>query len=242
MLVFIDESGDHNLNIAKSDHTYDIFVLSAVLINEEEYKVFDQKLRQIKTELFGNNDFIIHTREMTRPNRANDQRNKKLINPDFRYQFYTKLDHLINQTNFKIITSIIMKEKVVGKMWQNLDDPYIFSFNFLLNRVLRYCCNENCKIFPEKRTHSEDLKLELALLKAKNTGTKLFRGVDVSRIIKQFSLTDKSENKNGLQLADLIATPIGRHFLGKKPKLIGNEIEYALLAKKIAKNDLLIFP
>lgn len=242
MLVFIDESGDHNLDITKSDHSYDIFVLCAVLINEEGFKIFDNKLRQIKIQMFGSDDFVIHTREMTRPNRANDRRNTRLINQNFRRKFYTKLNYLIDKTKFKIIVSIIMKDRIVGKMWQDLDDPYIFGFEFLLNRILYHCRDEGCKIFPEKRTHTEDLKLELAFLRAKNSGTKFFRGKEVSQIITEFRLTNKNENNNGLQLADLVATPIGRHALGKKPKSIGNEVEYQILAKKITQDNLLIFP
>ncbi len=130
----------------------------------------------------------------------------------------------------------------MGEVWNSSEDPYIFSFDFLLNRILHHCNNGNCNIFPEKRTHNEDMKLELALLKTKNTGTKLFRGAEVSRMITQFALTDKNENHSGLQLADLVVTPIGRHILGKVAKPIGNEIEYQIVKKKIAAEDLLIFP
>lgn len=51
MLVFIDESGDHNLDITKSDNTYNVFILSAVLIDEEKYKVFDQRLKEIEYQI-----------------------------------------------------------------------------------------------------------------------------------------------------------------------------------------------
>lgn len=211
-------------------------------MDEKEYKVFEQKLRAMKVELFGDDTFIIHTREMTRPNRAKDPRNKKLVHAEFRQRFYSKLNALIAQTDFKIVTSVIRKEKIISEVWNGAEDPYIFSFDFLLNRILHHCSDGTCNIFPEKRTHNEDIKLELALLKTKNTGTKLFRGAEVSRKVTQFVLTDKNENKSGLQLADLVVTPIGRYILGKAPKLLGNEIEYQIVKKKMAEEDLLIFP
>ena len=242
MLVFIDESGDHNLDITKSDNTYNVFVLGAGLIDQIEYDTFDKKLRKIKTDLFGDDSFVIHTREMTRPSHAKDLRNKKLVDAKFRFSFSTQLNELIKKTNFKVISSVIRKDKVLGKVWDSAEDPYIFSFDFLLNRVLHYCQSDSCKIYPEKRTHNEDVKLELAFLRTKTTGTKLFRGAEISRMVEEFILKDKSDNTSGLQLADLIVTPIGRHILGKITKLIGNEIEYQNVKQKIDEEDLLIFP
>jgi hypothetical protein len=242
MLVFIDESGDHNLDIFKADNTYNVFVLGAVLIDEKAYQTFNKKLTALKTELFGDNTFIIHTREMTRPNRAKDPRNFKLVNPDFRYSYYSRLNELIHQTQFKLIASVIQKNKITNNLSTDTKDPYLFSFDFVLNRVLVHCQNTTCYIYPEKRTTHEDTKLELALLRVKSTGTKKLRGAEVSKRISEFTLTDKSANLSGLQLADLVVTPIGRHFIGKNAKPEGNEIAYKVVKEKIQTKDLLIFP
>jgi hypothetical protein len=62
-------------------------------------------------------------------------------------------------------------------------------------------------------------------------------------MITKFELVDKLENLSGNQLADLVVTPIGRHIIGKKPKLKGNEIEYEILKTKIKRPDhFVIFP
>jgi len=50
------------------------------------------------------------------------------------------------------------------------------------------------------------------------------------------NVTEKS-NITGLQIADLVVNPVGRHFLGYKPKLIGNEIIYEVVRKKLAGNE-----
>lgn len=46
---------------------------------------------------------------------------------------------------------------------------------------------------------------------------------------------------SGIELADLIVSPIGRYLIGKKPKP-GNEITYAVVESKFRKNQLEIFP
>ncbi|MBI2268040.1 MAG: DUF3800 domain-containing protein [Candidatus Blackburnbacteria bacterium] len=47
-------------------------------------------------------------------------------------------------------------------------------------------------------------------------------------------MAPKSQNEAGLQIADLLATPIGRSILGNKPKP-GHEIDYSVLKNKFSK-------
>ena len=39
MLVFIDESGDHNLDLNNSDNQYNVFVLVAICFKDQEYYI-----------------------------------------------------------------------------------------------------------------------------------------------------------------------------------------------------------
>ena len=48
MYAFIDESGDHNLDILKSDGNYNIFVLGTALIKKEDYPEVDREFKSIK--------------------------------------------------------------------------------------------------------------------------------------------------------------------------------------------------
>ena len=80
------------------------------------------------------------------------------------------------------------------------------------------------------------------MIRAKNAGTRFFKGAEVSERIAEFVLKDKKDNLSGLQLADLVVTPIGRHILGKAPKPDGNEIRYAVVKDKISARDFLLYP
>ena len=88
----------------------------------------------------------------------------------------------------------------------------------------------------------EDTKLELSYLRTKVTGTEYYRGAEIAEKVKTFELLDKRQNISGLQLADLIVTPIGRNVMGKVAKPEGNEVPFFSVKKKIAEGHFYIFP
>jgi len=58
--------------------------------------------------------------------------------------------------------------------------------------------------------------LQLAFLDLKIRGTAYVPATKVQNRIHNFAIREKRENITGLQLADVVATPIGRHLIGKK--------------------------
>jgi hypothetical protein len=242
MLVFIDESGNHNLNYSHIDDPYTVFVLAGVCINEVDYQFFDRKFKELKQELFDDESFIIHTAEITRPSNSKSSHNLKFNNPEFRQIFYSKINNLISETPFEIVSCIIKKKEFSLRDGTNEEDPYIFSLSQLVDRIAMKCNKQVCKLYPEKRDKAEDLKIELEFLRLKTIGTKHFRGAEISEKIEEFVLKDKKNNISGLQLADLIVTPIGRNFINKPPKPAGNEILYSVVKSKIKAEDLIIYP
>jgi hypothetical protein len=73
-------------------------------------------------------------------------------------------------------------------------------------------------IIAEKRDPSLDRELELAWLNLKIRGTRYIRARDIDDRIVGLNLRAKGDNIAGLQLADLVVSPIGRHVLGKADK------------------------
>jgi len=135
--VFIDESGDHNLNIATLDGDYNIFVLVAVIFDEEKYKKYNAVLRRIKKKLRGDDTFILHTAEITRPTKSKDKRNDLFNNPKFRNNFYHKINLFIESMDCTIVTCIINKDKLIQQYGSHAKDPYLLSFENVLNHILR---------------------------------------------------------------------------------------------------------
>jgi hypothetical protein len=73
-------------------------------------------------------------------------------------------------------------------------------------------------IFTERRSPILDQELELAWLDLKIKGTRFMRGGQIESRISALHLCCKKSNLAGLQLADLVVTPIGRKVLGKAVK------------------------
>lgn len=241
MIVFLDESGNHNLDRTKLDNFYNLFVLGAVCFQEPAYEAFDRAFRTLKVKHFWSDDYIIHTQEITRPNKSKDARSKLFNDPVFRKAFYTDMNELIASSDFSVISCIVEKEKLMQE-YVVPADPYHFSFENIINRLLRKSKWEKLDIFPEHRDNAEDRKLEIALLEMKVTGTRFYHGREVADKIRDFRLTGKQENLSGSQLADLLVTPIGRHLLSKVPRP-DHEISYEIVKKKIQRHDdMTIFP
>ena len=68
-VMFIDESGHHNLDPKTVDPKYPIFVLCGCIFDEKRYERVVKKLNQLKIDFFGTSEIIFHTLEMTRPSK-----------------------------------------------------------------------------------------------------------------------------------------------------------------------------
>lgn len=242
MLVYIDESGDHNLDVKKLDNYYNVFVLSAVCFRTQDlYDEFDCNFREIKRHFFGDDQFIIHTREITRPSKSTDERIKQFINAKFRQEFYDKITRLIDSSKFFKIACVVKKAEHSLQYGESAVDPYMFSFDNILNRILFRCEEIGCKIYPEERNASQNDALNLAFEKAQRRGTRFCSGDEVISKVREFRLVNKRENVSGHQLVDLTVTPIGRHVLGKTPRP-GNEVPFSTIKQKIPDRCFTIFP
>jgi hypothetical protein len=241
MLVFIDESGDHILDVLSMDNNYNVFVLAAICFDDNEYIAFDLAFRELKQRFFGTDNFIVHTAEITRPHKSKDPLNAHFNDKDFRALFYQEITDLINQHPFDVIACVMRKLDHLNKYQDAANDPYLFSFDNIFNRVIFTLPRHNkCKIYPEKRDNLENKRLELSFERIKTTGTKFITPHEVRSKVSEFELKDKKENISGLQVADLLVTPIGRQMMGKPPKPPGNEIPFSVVKKKITR--ITIFP
>lgn len=239
MLIFIDETGDHNLD--KIDKSYPVFALGGLFIDEAEYKDMNNEIKRIKKDFFNDDGtFILHSSELKRPtHKRSDPRNIIMLKQETRKKFYETIDKdIMNTFNFKIILCIIKKENFVRK-YKYPTDPYFFCFENLLNRIIKNGDNKN-KIYAEKRNKELDEELETEYKRLCNKGIYKYE----SNIVKNttsFKLIDKKENINGLQIIDLILMCKIRQLQGKKEKMINNDINYEFFENKIIK-PITIFP
>ena len=60
--LFLDESGDHGLG--NIDPTFPVFVLSGILISEENYEILNKQFNGLKNKHWGEKKVILHSRDI----------------------------------------------------------------------------------------------------------------------------------------------------------------------------------
>lgn len=240
--LYIDESGDHNL--IQIDDQYPVFVLTGIIINEDYHNTsVTEEFKKIKREIFGNENIILHTADITR----NKNGFEKLKETNFRNNFYEKLNSLLTGIDFKVIAATIKKKEYKQRYGIRAIDPYLFCLEVLIERFVYELRENNEKgiVIAEARNSLLDNQLEIAYLNIKVSGTRFIRPKEIKESIEGFFIKKKEENIAGLQIADLTATPIGRYVIGKKVKK-----DFEIVESKFRKNangrykgyGLVIFP
>lgn len=215
LYLFIDESGDHNL--IKIDQQYPVFVLAGVIIEEDYHNnQLTNVLNSLKTELFNTTDIILHTADITR----NKNGFEALKDTFVRERFFDKLNEFMSTSNYSVVAAAIKKVEHKNKYGKYALDPYHLCLEILIERFVLELKARSSQgwIIAEKRDSLLDRQLRLAYDSLLNRGTRFLRPSEVKKSITNFILKDKKENFTGLQIADLVATPIGRYVLGKQTK------------------------
>jgi hypothetical protein len=214
-ILFLDESGDHNLSVI--DLQYPLFVLGGIIVDKEYAEgEMEREIRAFKREIFGSEEITLHTADITR-NRFGFER---MMETHFRDNFYQKLNVLMRRLQYQVVACVIRKDEHLRAYGVAALDPYLLSLDVL---VERFCLDigdvaDGGLIVAERRDPTLDHQLELAWLNLKVQGTRFMQAKAIERRVLALNLRDKSENIGGLQLADLIVTPIGRFVLGKTIK------------------------
>ncbi len=214
-VLFLDESGDHNLAII--DPQYPLFVLGGVILDKgyaEDQLV--HYLSAFKIKYFGNEDIILHTADITRNRNGFEQ----LKDESFRLKFYSDLNTLISELKFTVVACVIRKDIHLSKYGVAALDPYFLSLDILVERFCMEIGNiqGGGVVVAERRGTTLDHELDIAWLNLKIQGTRYMQAKQIEKRILALNLRSKSENIAGLQLADLVVTPIGRYVLGKQIK------------------------
>lgn len=214
-ILFLDESGDHNLSVI--DPQYPLFVLGGIIVDKDYAEgPMAEALRDFKRRLFGRDDLILHTADITR-NRNGFEAMKDVA---FRERFYAELNDLMRSLDYQVVACAIRKDAHIARYGVAALDPYLLSLDLL---VERFCLevgdvSDGGLIVAERRDPTLDHELELAWLNLKIQGTRYMQARQIENRILSLNLRSKSENLAGLQLADLVITPIGRQVLGKPCK------------------------
>jgi hypothetical protein len=202
-VVYVDESGDHNLQII--DPGYPIFVLIFCIFHKRHYmKEIVPAFHAFKFKHFGHDLTVLHENEI-----REEKGDFRFSNRAHKNQFIDELSQIISEKNFIIISSIIQKNALKNK-YNTPKNPYHIALGFCLERLYWLLQEKNqhsakkTHILVENRGKKEDKELELEFRRICNGDNWLNQTLPF-----EIKFADKKTNSIGLQLADLIARPIG---------------------------------
>ena len=211
-VLFLDESGDHNLTVI--DDNYPLFVLGGVIVDKDYAEgPLAEAIDQFKHELFGRTDILLHTADIVR-NRNGFERLRDI---DFRSRFYIQLNSLMQELPYEVVACAFHKREYLERYGANAIDPYQLGLRVMVELLCSVAAPvaQGGSIIAEKRGEPLDREAEDTWRILRTRGSRYAEADVIQESIQSLELRDKKENIAGLQLADLVVSPIGRHILGK---------------------------
>lgn len=253
-IVYVDESGDHAL--ATPDPDYPVFVLAFCIFQKAEYaRLAVPRLAQLKFRYFGHDMVVLHEHEI----RKSKGEFRILLRRETREAFLHDLNALVAEVPFTIVASCIRKHEFVERRGVS-SNLYHVALEAGLEQIARFLHERGqhqaaTHIVFERRGRREDQELEQEFsricrdrsLHAAGPAAGQVAGSGVGMIPGQqpgagagagpgdalrLVMASKQSNTCGLQLADLVARPIGRHILS--PEQPNRAL--ALLAPKLRRS------
>lgn len=208
-IVYVDESGDHSLQ--KIDKNYPVFVLAFCTFYQENYiKSVVSDLERLKFQKFGHDIIILHERDIRKELGMFTFSNKVE-----KQEFIDGLTRIIEKNNFILIGCVIDKKRLAEEVGDG-SNAYHVALGVCLESLMVLLIEKGQQgtkthIVFERRGDKEDKELELEFRRICD-GENRF----AQRLPFEIVLADKRVNSAGLQLADLVARPIGLNYLRPK--------------------------
>lgn len=201
-VVYVDESGDHGMQTV--DANYPMFVLAFCVFHKRYYseKVVPA-LHKFKFNHFGHDLVVLHEHEIRK-----ETGDFKFQNRLHKQRFLAELTDIIDTSNFILISCVIDKKALQSKQ-ATPPNPYHLALGFCLETLNEFLQEKQqdgalTHVVVECRGKKEDNELELEFRRICDGANRLGTTLPFDIIF-----ADKKVNSAGLQLADLVARPVG---------------------------------
>jgi hypothetical protein len=202
-IVYVDESGDHALDNGNS--SFPVFVLAFCIFPVADYvdKIVPT-MQRLKFDHFGHDMVVLHEREIRKALGPFSI----LQNEAVRVSFLTRINELVRDGRFGVIACVIDKPRFAERRGP-AENPYHVALRYGLERVFlqlqqRGQRGRETHVVFESRGSKED-----AQLRAEYENIVTTTRLDGLGETLRFRCAPKSVNSSGLQLADMVARPIG---------------------------------
>jgi len=207
-IVYVDESGDHGM--LTLDPNYPMFVLAFCVFHKRHYceKVIPA-LQKFKFNHMGHDLIGLHELEIRKEKGAFSS---LFVSRQHKHAFLDELTSIIEASNFILISCVIDKARLRDRQG-GADNPYHVALGFCLETLYEFLKEKFqhdalTHVVVERRGNKEDNELELEF-------RRMCDGANRMGIQLPFDIVfaTKQVNSTGLQLADLVARPIGMSVL-----------------------------
>jgi len=206
-IIYADESGDHGMRAV--DPGYPVFVLACCLFRKNAYiNRVVPGLHGFKFRHFGHDGVILHERDI----RKDTGTFSILRNENRKEEFLEELTEIIRDLPMEVVAAVVRKDQYDTSRGPS-PHPYHTAFRFCLARIHALLVHSSeddgsTHVTCEGRGRVEDAQLELEFRRIRDGDNATGR-----RLPFEIVITDKKANSAGLQIADLIARPIGMAFV-----------------------------
>ena len=220
-IIYVDESGDHSLT--SIDASYPIFVLAFCIFRKDDYSsIACRNFQNFKFRWFGHDSHVLHESDIVKRRYPF----AFLAYDDIRERFMNDLSAVLAATPMTVVAAVIRKDELRRK-YHRPENPYQLALLFCMEKAREFIREQErdtgtCHVVCESRSPREksgrgkedrELELEFRRIVAGQhyLQARAMPGFEIDFVPKQ-------ANSCGLQLADLIARPIGLRILrGDQP-------------------------
>ncbi len=238
--VYLDECGSHSLG---APEPFSVFVLSAVIISDSCYGTVDTTWKHFKATNLGSSDAIVHEPDVRRGDGVfRDPRRREKLEAMARSVSaldFSALAVVVDRPNYR-------RDYGTGPIDESLPAHiYWMALDFLMERVVMVLDAQlggaRAELIAESRGAKEDASLQYEFARLHLDGTSYVAdGWFRHALCPGVRFMGKSENNTGLQLADLLARPVGEKVIDPSSNpYLWPEVRAKLCQGRETKNSIL---
>lgn len=208
-LVFVDESGSPSLG--RIDPNFPLLVLAFMVVRKDDYRHHVvPALQGFKFQHFGHDQIILHERDIRRDVGPFSFLKSRAL----KQAFLDELTALAEAIPFALV-SVVIRKDMLQKRYSQPENPYHLALQYGLERISDFLRaqgewrvgavnNPLVHLVMEQRGRNEDEALVLEFHRICDRGN-----FNQEPLAFEMVFADKQSNSSGLQLADLMARPMG---------------------------------
>ena len=206
-IVYVDESGDHSLE--SIDAEYPVFVLAFCVFHKRHYsEKIIPAVEKLKFNYFGHDSVVLHENEIRKQKGPFAFLSQLAV----REEFMARLSSIMDASNFILITCVVDKARL-SKSEGAGSNPYHVALGFCLDALRSFLAEKaqdhlKTHVIVECRGRKEDAELELEFRRICDGNNATNKNLPFDVVF-----ADKKTNLTGLQVADLVARPIGINYI-----------------------------